>query len=276
MPEGDGEIDPEPLMRLSRMQAMLGTLDQLGIELRETQIDLVKDSDKDEVNEVLLGWASRLFRLLYAFLERPSAWVPDVANLHLRPLVDGRIIVGWLITRNDPEVFDAYRAHGLGRLKLLREHIRNDLEEEPGEEAQALLESLDYRVNLERDENWQPVNLGSYTGVNPRKMAEEAGLKREYDLSYAPMSSANHGEWPELREKDTTTCTEPLHGGHRVGAFVAPLHQISNAPPLTALSLARAGICQVFSFYDRDVEAGFSPLESALDSALFDDNADDD
>lgn len=275
VPDEDGEIDPEPLMRLSNMRAMLGLLDEVGEELRAVQLEIVKDPVLDEPNAVLLGWASRLYRLLYAFLERPSAWVPDTANLHVRPLVDGRIIVGWLITRNDPEVFAAYREHGLGRLKLLREHIKTDLREDPGEEATAMLRSLDARVNLEREEMLQPVNLGSFADVSPRKMAEEAGLKREYDISYAPLSSSNHGEWPALREHDTTVCTEPLHAGHRVGAFAPPSHQLSNAPALAAFDLARAGICQVFEHYGRDVRDLFDPVECALEKALYEDGESD-
>lgn len=268
MPEGDGEIDPEPLMRLSNMQSMLAALDQIGNELRAIQLDVVKDPTADEPNAVLLGWASRLFRLLYAFLERPSAWVTEIAYLHLRPIVDGRIVVGWLIVRNDPEVFAAYREHGLGRLKLLREHIKNDLGEDPGDDAVALLRSLDARVNLETDEMFQSVNLGSYADVSPREMAEEAGLKREYDISYAPLSSANHGEWPALRDSDTELCSEPLHGGHRIGAFSSPSHQLSDATAQAAVELARDGICEVFDFYERDVSGLFGPLEAALKKAL--------
>src|SRR5262249_11324526 len=77
---------------------------------------------------------------------------------------------------------------------------------------------------------FQTVNLGSFADVNPRQMAEEADLKRAYDLTYAPLSSANHGEWPTVRENDTVVCQEPLHGSHRLGAFATPPHTIAGAP----------------------------------------------
>jgi hypothetical protein len=35
------------------------------------------------------------------------------------------------------------------------------------------------------------VNLDAFTDASQRDMAIEAGLKLEYDLSYAPLSSAN-------------------------------------------------------------------------------------
>jgi hypothetical protein len=97
--------------------------------LRSEQIAFLKEPSSDEPNVALLGLASRLYRLLYAFLERPSAWTPDAAGFHIRPLVDARILVGWLITRNDPAIFAAYREYGRGRLKLLRDHIKADLGE---------------------------------------------------------------------------------------------------------------------------------------------------
>jgi len=267
----DGPLDPEPLMHLSEMQAMLKAIQSLGDELRDSQLEAVSDPEVDEPNAVLLGLASRLYRLLYAFIERPSAWVPATAGFHLRPLVDSRILVGWLTTRDDSEVFAAYREHGLGRLKLAVEHIKADLGDDLDDEAQEVLDFMDQRVNLERDAWFQTVNLGSFADVSPREMAIEAGLKREYDLSYAPLSSENHGEWPTVREDDTVLCQEPLHRGHRLGAFRAPSRTISTRPIFYALDLAREGICQVFDYYDRDVRALFDPVQKAVEDAAYED-----
>lgn len=270
MPKEDGPLDPEPLMKVSEMAEMLRAVEAVGFKLREIQTEVVDDPATDEPNAVLLGLASRTYRLLYAFLERPSAWVPDTSGLHIRPLVDARILIGWLITRDDPGIFAAYREHGLGRLKLLREHIKADFGDEPDDEARQYLKYLDTRVNLERGEWFQPVNLGSYADVSPRKMAIEADLKREYDLCYAPLSSENHGEWPALRDSDTVTCKEPLHGGHRIGAFGPPTHTINDFSPLFALDLGCDGIAHVFDYYGRDVRPIFEDLHDAVRSALFD------
>lgn len=270
MPEEDGPLDPEPLMQVSEMAAILRALEDLGGEFRDLQDEIVQDPDLDTPNAVLLGLASRMFRLLYAFLERPSAWVPDVSPFHLRPLVDGRIVIGWLIHRDDPEMFASFREHGLGRLKLLREHIKADFGADIDDDAREYLDYLNARVNLERDEWFQPVNLGSFADVSPRDMAIEADLKREYDLAYAPMSSENHGEWPALRDYDTVLCSEPIHGNHRVGAFQPPSRSLNNASPLFALDLARDGVSQVFGYYGRDISPMFKPLGDSVRAALFD------
>jgi hypothetical protein len=267
--EQDGPLDPEPLMRVSEMRAILTALDALGAELSELERDLSVDPGVDESNAVLLGLASRLYRLLYAIAERPSAWVPDTAALLLRPIVDTRILCGWLLHRNDPSLFAAYQEHGRGRLKLLREHVREDAGDSPDEGARELLEHFDRRVNLEVDEMFQPVNLGAFTKASQRDMAIEAGLKREYDLSYAPLSSANHGEWPAVRENDTVLCVEPLHGAHRLGRFARPSRAVQPEPVLTALHLVRGGISEVFDHYGRDVRASFEPVRQALEHAVY-------
>jgi hypothetical protein len=270
--EEDGPLDAEPLMQLSEMRAIVDACDALGKGLRATQLEVLRDPAADEPNAVLFGLASRMYRLLYTFIERPSAWAPDTASLHLRPIVDARILVGWLITRDDPEIFAAYREHGLGRLKLVREHIKADLGEDLDDSALEMLDYLDARVNLERDEWFQPVNLGSFADVDVRKMAMEAGLKREYDLTYAPLSSENHGEWPTVRDDDTLLCEEPLHGDHRVGAFQPPEHMTSSAPVFAALGLTRAGVCQVFDHYGKDVRPAFDSVQKTLEQAVYADD----
>jgi hypothetical protein len=256
-------------MQLSEMHTLLDALDELGNCLLAEQTAFVKDPAGDEPNAVLLGLASRLYRLLYAFLERPSAWTPDAAGFHLRPLVDARILVGWLVTRNDSAMYAAYREYGRGRLKLLRDHIKADLGGDLDDVARGMLEHLDQRVNLERDEAFQPVQLGAFADASPRTMAIEAGLKREYDLSYAPLSSSNHGEWPTVRDSDTLICTEPLHENHRVGAFRPPSRAIDASFPVSAFELARDGISQVFAHLGRDVRRNFDATEAALKRAVY-------
>jgi len=267
----EGPLDPEALMQLSEFRAVVSALESLGDELHEMQLGIPLDEHADESSAVLLGFASRLYRLLHDFLERPSAWTPRTSELHLRPIVDARILSAWLMHRNDPGIFAAYREFGLGRLKLLREHVRADFGEQPGEDEKEFLAFLDRRVNLERHEWFQPVELGSFTRVSPWRMAEETGLSREYNLAYAPYSSENHGEWPAVRDYDTVVCDEVLHCAHRIGAFSASPRAIGAIPPMHAFNLARQGIVAIFGHFERDVAPLFDPVERALDNALFHD-----
>jgi hypothetical protein len=108
-------------MNVSEIAKVLEELDRLGGELREAQRGAVPGPDDDEGVSVLLGLASRLYRLTHDLLERPSAWAPATAPLHIRAILDTRILSAWLVHRNDREMFAAYREYGIGRLKLLRE-----------------------------------------------------------------------------------------------------------------------------------------------------------
>jgi hypothetical protein len=267
----DGPVDPEPLMHVAEIAKVLEELDGLGGELREAQRAAVPGPDDDEGVSVLLGLASRLYRLTHDLLERPSAWAPATAPLHIRAILDTRILSAWLVHRNDREMFAAYRAHGIGRLKLLREHILADLGDDLDDEARALVDDLDRRVNLEIDELWQSVNLGSFTNKTMRDMAIEVGLKRDYDLVYAPYSSVNHAEWPSVRENDTLMCREPLHGGHRLGAFMPSSRTLGPIAPMTAFQYARDGIAAIFHHLGMEVEDKFEPLERALRTAVYTD-----
>lgn len=264
----DGPLDPEPLTQLSEMRAVLEAFEELGGALRVAQAEVFTDPQADEPNAVLLGLASRMYRLTYDFVERPSAWAPSTATLHLRPLIDARILSAWLLNRDDPAIFAAYREHGLGKLKLLREHIKADFGEDLDPEARDFLDYLDARVNLERDEWAQPVNLGSFADVSVRDMAIETDLKRLYDLSYAPASAANHGDWTYVRDYDTELCKEPIHGGHRVGRFKPSSRMLGPTPARQALHIAREGIVAVYAHHGQDVDRCFDAVTQALHNAV--------
>lgn len=267
--DADGPLDPEPMIQLSELRALLGAARSLGDRLRDAQLAAFSTPDADPTTAVLFGMASRMYRLLLDFLDRPSSWAPATASYYTRPLVETRIVSAWLCTRNDPALFAAYREHGLGNLKLLRDHIKADFGDDRDEDASAFLDHLDSRVNFEVDEWAQPVNVGAFTDTSVRKMAIECDLKRIYDLSFAPMSSENHGEWPSVRDNDTTGCTEPLHGGHRVGSFVGSSRSIGPQAIGSALHIAEGGIVSIFSHYDIDVSPDFAPVWEAFNAAMY-------
>lgn len=271
----DGPVDPEPMTQLSELRVLLVSVRTLGDRLRTAQLAAFGDPATDEPTSVLLGLASRMFRLLSDFLDRPSAWAPGTAAYHLRPIVETRIVSAWLTKRDDASTFAAYREHGLGHLKLLRDHIRADFGEDLDQDAKELLESLDRRVNLEIDEWFQPVNVGSFTKVTVRQMAIDCDLKRLYDLSFVPLSSENHGEWPSVRENDTVLCTDPLHGGHRIGAFQGSSRIIAPPAARTALTVAEEGITSIFGRYGIDVSPDFAPVWTAFNAAMYEDETGD-
>lgn len=267
--EGDGPLDPEPVLQLSEIRTLLDAARALGDKLRDAQLTAYTAPEADDATAVLFGMASRMYRLVLDFLDRPSAWSPATASFYVRPLVETRIVSAWLSRRNDPALFEAYKEHGLGNLKLLRDHIKVDFGDNPDDDARQFLEYLDHRVNLELAEWAQPVNVGAFSDTTIRKMAIECDLKRLYDLSFVPMSSENHGEWPSVRDGDTVICDEPIHGGHRIGAFQASERTIGPQAIGSALQIAEEGIVAIFGRYGIDVSGDFAPVWAAFDAAMY-------
>jgi hypothetical protein len=265
----DGPVDPEPLTHVSELKALLDEAQKLGARLLQQQLNAFSAPEADGITSVLLGLASRMYRLLVDFMERPSTWSPRTASFFLRPLIETRIVSAWLVLRNDPDLIAAYRAHGIGNLKLLRDHTRNDLGDSEDEQVRSYLEHLDDRVNFELDEWVQTVNVGAFSNTTIRQMAIDTDLKRLYDLTFAPMSSENHGEWVPVRDYDTTACTEPLHGGHRVGRFGSSPRVIGPEAIRLALEIATDGISAIFDQFQIDLSEEFNDLEAAFVAAMY-------
>jgi hypothetical protein len=136
-------------------------------------------------------------------------------------MVDTRILLAWLIAKDDPQLFERFKSFGSGRLKLHKLHLEDFVEaEELQGEFEGYLDYLEGRVNRETLEEFQAVDLGgNFAGVSIREMAIQADLKRLYDLDYAPLSAELHGEWQSLEEWDLAVSDDPLHQGHHFGAF---------------------------------------------------------
>ena len=193
----------------------------LGDTLRAAQFEAHLDLEAPSAAEVRLGLASRQMRLLSYLAGNPMFWKYPVAEYVLRPMVDTRILIAWLIKKDDPGLYEKFKSFGVGRLKLRKLHLEDFLEtEELAGDFEDHLAWLEARVNRETLEEFQEVDLGgNFSGRSIRDMAIESDLKRLYDLDYAPLSAELHGEWQSLEEWDLAASGDPLHQGHLFGTF---------------------------------------------------------
>lgn len=65
-------------------------------------------------------------------------------------------------------------------------------------------------------QEFQDIDLKSWSNRNLRSMAEEAGVKGIYDKYYDWSSGYVHGNWASIRDTIFTTCANPLHRFHRI------------------------------------------------------------
>jgi len=175
-------------------------------------------------SEVLGALLARQVRFATAVAGSPDLWAVDVGRIVLRCMVDTHITLAWLIRQGTNESYNAFVEYGLGQEKLLLEHLRSRLDETDLFTAQLKerIHGMKQWIDAQLMTELLPVNVGAWSGKNTRDMAEEAGCKDIYDLSYSPHSAVLHGAWNAIARTNLRFCANPLHRLHRVPSFREP------------------------------------------------------
>jgi len=163
----------------------------------------------------LAYYASVLVSELLVYRLTPSV----VGRLTLRTLVEIYITFAYLLTKDDPEVWTAYRTHGAGQAKLVYLKLQ-ELASKPMSIDEATME------NIANEDLWQEfviINLGHWDGTDLRRMSDEAGVKEVYDKFYTWSSGYVHATWAGVRDVAYENCLNPLHRFHRFPAVSFPL-----------------------------------------------------
>jgi hypothetical protein len=134
----------------------------------------------------------------------------------LRAMADVHINLAWLIL--DPPIRCLkYISFGLGQAKLELEHRRAAMgARDPTPEEAAMLEARERWIDRQRATFLQDVDLGKWSGLSVRQMAQEAGCLDFYHYVYVPFSGAAHSMWHHVEPYNLRTCRNPLHRYHRV------------------------------------------------------------
>lgn len=275
LPERDdvGVPDAEPSLGDLRM-AFSEAMNHLGDELRQLQSDAVLDTYNATTDEVKLGLASRAFRLLRSFLLTPLWWTNEMAPHLIRSLIDERIVVAWLLKRDDPELFRAYKDYGAGKRKLYKLKLEElmdgeDPEEGERESVRELHARLEQEVNQDTMEEFLEIDLGgTFSGKNIREMANEIDLADLYSLSYQPLSAESHGEWGSLIMFDLDHCGNPLHLYHRLGRFDTDERSFVHVGwARTAAELTEDIVTEIFASLGLDAEPAFTRFHESVAAA---------
>lgn len=194
-------------------------LDDLQKSFDQTAQHVDPDLYTPDRYEVLTGITLRMLRSLSVLIGYPALWTMEHGSSITRALLESRIVLKWLIQRNDPELYSRFKDYGRGRIKLLKLHLEEyrDSLEDPSPDLDRNIEYLNALVNQDIWEEFQDISIeGNFAGIDTRKMAEQVGLLSEYRLLFAPASASVHGEWGALDQYILTVCENPLHRHHRV------------------------------------------------------------
>ncbi len=173
-------------------------------------IDLVNR----EMYEVIGALLARQVTLTTQLVNAPTIWNGHIAPLILRTMTDTYITLAWIFC--DPlDRAQKFILHGLGQEKLQIEHRKADLESRGiNAEEDLLVQAKEAWLNSQRYSFLTEVNIGSWSGIDTRKMAQEAGCIELYNYAYAPFSAATHSMWHHISRYNLVTCSNPLHGYH--------------------------------------------------------------
>jgi hypothetical protein len=198
-----------------------------------------------EVRDSIGGLMARQTSLATNFAANPGVWNAHVAPIFLRCMADVYITFCWIIT--DPQVrCRQFIEYGLGQEKLAiekyKEQVLKDGNVEPG--IREFVETREKMLDMEKHRFLVPVNLGSWSEMSTRAMAQEIGEEHFYNYVFVQFSSSVHSTWQHIWRFNLRQCTNPLHGYHRVPAN-------PHLPPdLQQLMNAANYLCKVFHKFD--------------------------
>ena len=171
------------------------------------------DIYESELFEVLGALLARQCNMAVKIASNIDLWDYHAGPLFLRPMTDCCITVAWIL-KGGIERARGFILYGLGQEKLEIERLRSVLDDQEGKDR----ESMEKRIAIQ--ERWlesqhyaflQHVDLGSWSGITTRKMAEEADCLGLYDFAYVSWSHAAHGTWNHIGRFDSFPSPEPLH-----------------------------------------------------------------
>lgn len=276
--KGDEDASPQQAAEMPSLpelcRAFSAAVAELGKQLRVLADRCEVDLYEPTPDEVKLGLASRHLRLLQRFVEDFRLWTAQMGPHLARSMIDTRIVTGWLLKKNNPELYGRFKEYGIGKRKLFKlqieEFIDND-DFEGYEGLEAIHRRLEAEVNVDKMEEFQTIDLGGgFSGKNIREMAIEAGLKDLYVLNFQPYSTEVHGEWGSLMAFDLEPCGNPLHRHHRRPAFgFGDRDRVVHPGWVRHLcSLAWESIDEIFGSYGLDVDPPFEACLEAFSAAM--------
>ncbi|WCL51048.1 DUF5677 domain-containing protein [Leptospira sp. GIMC2001] len=173
--------------------------------------------------EVVGSLINRQSNIAIKMSKNPDIWDVHIAPILLRSMIDCHITLAWIL--KSPKLRSKlYISYGLGQLKLQIEHIKNQITDEmDNEEKEAmhdLIENLQNWINSQHYIFLQDVNIGNWSGISTRKMAEEAEILNTYNALYIPFSSATHSMWNHTGRIDSVPYNSPFHKYIRSPIFI--------------------------------------------------------
>lgn len=208
MNEDSNSIEIEQLIRTY--------IERVRLELAKRWEKWPKDLSQNEIHEVVGALLARQVTLARQMAECPSIWNGNTAPIFYRAMADVYITLSWVL--GEPlERSRKFIQYGLGQAKLLLEHRKAKIGDSgPTPEEMMLIEESEKWINSQRFIFLTEVNVGSWSGISTRQMADEADCMDLYNHVYNPASACTHSMWHHIAYYNLKQCINPLHQYHKV------------------------------------------------------------
>lgn len=182
--------------------------------LQERWDKMRKDLYANEQQEVISALIARQVTLATCLARGPNICNWHLGPLVLRTMIDAYITLAWIL--EDPEKRSRlFILYGLGQEKLQIEHLKaSKSEDDP--RIEQLINAREDWVNSQRYTFMTDVDIGAWSGISAREMAEQVGELNLYNFAYTPFSACGHNMWNHVGRFNLETCTNPLHKYHRI------------------------------------------------------------
>jgi hypothetical protein len=198
--------DPRPFEVGTTRQQVCCVIDKLKLHWKETHSTTAIDAKHDGVFGIAF-YALRILSELFSIEIGNSV----LGRLGIRTILEVHINLRFLLAKNDENLWKKWRVYGAGQAKL------NALKFDDNIEAPKHIdvESVEQIAGEDLWEEYLPIDLGGWSGLDLRRISEQSGLKDTYDKHYSWTSGYAHGMWGAIRESCYQTCGNPLHRLHR-------------------------------------------------------------
>ena len=119
-----------------------------------------------------------------------------------------------MIQENEvPDIYEKYKAYGLGKYKLVMAKIREQKYSIPNN-AQIDEKYLEMFVNEDMDESFVNISIGFFDKTNVRSKFIKCNKEMLYEIYYEFTTNCSHGMWGAIRESSMLICDNPAHEYH--------------------------------------------------------------
>lgn len=194
---------PESKIDRSKVISICGKLEDHWSETHST-------TAIDAKHDAIFGLTFYVLRVLDELLESGIS-TGILGRLGLRTILECHISLRYLLLKDDKQLWKKWRVYGAGQAKLNALRF-DELMEAPQHIDISTIETI---AGEDTWEEFLNIELGSWSGLDLRKLSERANVKEAYDKHYSWTSGYSHGTWGPIRESCYETCGNPLHRLHR-------------------------------------------------------------